>query len=272
MIESEDIFRTSDGVDLFTRSWTIDTPRYDMLLIHGLGEHTGRWAQPITTFTSRGANVYAYDLRGHGRSGGARCDVPTFERFYQDIAEIAKEVVSRSGRPWVLYGHSLGGLQSVGYLLEGTEPSPNLAVLSAPALSAEVAPPLRAAASVFGRLTPRMQFPTGIAGDQLSKDPRVGEAYFADDLVQTRVTARLGRELFDTQKAISSRLHAVTTPTLVIHGAHDTLVPPSASAGLSRSEGVERRLYPSLRHELHNEPEGAEVMGDVADWIEAKLL
>lgn len=272
MRETEGAFQTSDGVELFTRSWTLENPRYEVLLVHGLGEHSGRWVGPMSILTTRGASVHSYDLRGHGRSGGDRTDVERFDRFYDDISEMAQTTVSVSGRPWVLYGHSLGGLQSVGYLIAEREPQPSFAALSAPAMTADVPAPLRAAASIFGRLAPGLRFPNSIKGEQLSKDPAVGDAYFADELVETKVTARLGKAVFDTQSDLASKLDAITTPTLVIHGADDTLVTPSASAGLARSEGVQRRLYPTLRHELHNEPEGAEVMGDVADWIDAKLF
>jgi alpha-beta hydrolase superfamily lysophospholipase len=100
----------------------------------------------------------------------------------------------------------------------------------------------------------------------------VGEEYFADPLVETKPTARFGKCFFDEQSRLSDLQGSITTPTLVIHGADDPLVPPSASAGLADSQGVERRLYPTLRHELHNEPEGADVMGDIADWIDTKLF
>lgn len=272
MKETEGRFRTSDGTDLFTRSWTIDSPQYDVLLVHGLGEHSGRWDGPMTLLTHRGASVYSYDLRGHGQSGGTPGDVERFEQFYDDIAEMAGATVTMSGRPWVLYGHSLGGLQCAGYLIDDRAPQPNLAVLSAPAMDADVPWALRAAASILGRLTPGARVANSIEGDQLSKDPAVGEAYFADPLVQTKPTARFGRCFFDEQARLSDMHGSITTPTLVIHGADDPLVPPSASAGLAASEGVERRVYPTLRHEMHLEVEGPEVMADIADWIDAKLF
>ncbi len=272
MTESEGTFRTSDGIDLFTRTWTADAPRYEVLLVHGLGEHSGRWTEPMSYLVARGATVYTYDLRGHGNSGGTPGDIERFDQFYEDIAAMATATVAVSGKPWVLYGHSLGGLQCAGYLMGDVQPQPNIAVLSAPALAATVPVALRAAAAVLGRITPGFRTANSIKGEQLSKDPTVGEVYFADPLVQTKPTARFGKCTFDEMSRLSGSHGAIATPTLVIHGAEDPLVPPSASAGLANSEGVERRLYPTLRHELHNEPEGAEVMGDVADWIEAKLF
>jgi alpha-beta hydrolase superfamily lysophospholipase len=272
MTETEDTFRTSDGTELFTRTWTADTARYEVLLVHGLGEHSGRWTEPMSYLSQRGATVHTYDLRGHGRSGGTQGDIEHFDQFYEDISEMAAATVAISGKPWVLYGHSLGGLQCAGYLIGNRSPQPNVAVLSAPAMDATVPAALRAAASILGRITPGLRMANSIKGEQLSKDPAVGEAYFADPLVQSKPTARFGKCMLDEMSTLSDQHGAITTPTLVIHGADDPLVPPAASAGLANSEGVERRLYPTLRHELHNEAESAEVMGDVADWIDAKLF
>lgn len=272
MNETLGTFRTSDGTELVTRSWTIDNPRYDVLLVHGLGEHSGRWAEPMSHLNARGANVYTYDLRGHGQSEGNRGDVEEFQQLYDDIAEMADATVAASGRPWVLYGHSLGGLQCAGYLIDDRVPRPNIAVLSAPAMEADVPGALRVAAAVLGRITPGLRVGNSIEGEQLAKDPGVGEAYFADSLVETKPTARFGKCFFEEQSRLSDLQASIATPTLVIHGADDPLVPPSASAGLAASTSVERKLYPTLRHELHNEVEGHEVMADVADWIDAKLL
>jgi len=263
-----------DGAVLFTRSWTIDTPRYDMLIVHGLGEHSGRWAGPAAYFNAHGANVYSYDLRGHGRSSGERVDIDDFDRFVSDIAAMATATAAATGRPWVLYGHSLGGLQVAAYLIDDVAPHPNLAVLSAPAMAATrgIDNVLKVAASVLGKLAPTMRVPSNITGEQLSRDAAIGEAYFADDLVETKATTRFGKAVFGEQSRLAGRHGDITTQTLVIHGADDELVQPSASASLAASGAVERKVYPGLRHEMHNEPESAQVLGDVADWIDRKLF
>ena len=267
-------FTTSDDVELLTRSWTVDAPRYDILLVHGLGEHSGRWDGPAARFNSDGANVYSYDLRGHGASGGERVHLDEWAALHRDIAEMAGATVASSGRPWVLYGHSLGGLQSAGYLIDEWEPMPNIAVLSAPAMIATrgIDNVLKLAASVLGSVTPTTSINNKITGEQLSRDPAVGEAYFADDLVQTKATARFGKVTFAEQDRLRPRLGSISIPTLVVHGADDELVQPAASAPLAASESVTRKVYPGVRHELHNEPEGAEVLGDIIDWINAKLF
>lgn len=274
MTETTGTHTTSDGVDLFTRYWTITEPKYDILLIHGLGEHSGRWRTPATYFNGRGANVYSYDLRGHGKSGGDRVDIESFDEFYRDISEMADETVNTSGRPWVLYGHSLGGLQVAGYLIDDRSPHPNLAVLSAPAMAATrgIDNVLKVAASVLGTITPKVRVPSNITGEQLSRDASVGEAYFADELVETKATTRFGKAVFAEQARLADRHGSITIQTLVIHGADDELVQPSASASLAASDAVERKVYPGLRHEMHNEPEAEQVLGDVADWIDRKLF
>jgi acylglycerol lipase len=274
MTDTPGTYTTADGAELFTRSWTIDNPRYDVLIVHGLGEHSGRWARPSEYLNTHGANVYSYDWRGHGRSSGDRVDIDDFVLFYNDISEVAAHTVAATGRPWVLYGHSLGGLQCAGYLINDIAPHPNLAILSAPAMTATrgIDNVLKVAASVLGTIAPKMSIGSGITGDQLSRDASVGEAYFADELVETKATTRFGKTVYGEQARLAEHHADITIQTLVIHGADDELVQPAASAGLAASGGVERKVYPGLRHEIHNEPESVQVLGDITDWIDRKLF
>jgi alpha-beta hydrolase superfamily lysophospholipase len=267
-------YTASDEVELHTRSWTIADPRYDILLVHGLGEHSGRWNHVAEYLNSRGANVYSYDVRGHGESGGDRVDLSHFVQLHRDISEMALRTAASTGRPWVLYGHSLGGLQCAGYLIDHTEPMPNVAVLSAPAMvtTRGIDRVLKVASSVLGRITPTTRVENKITAEQLSKDPAVGEAYFADPLVETKATVRFGKACFAEQDRLVGHAGEIDIPTLVIHGADDPLVEPQASASLATSPSVERKVYPGIRHELHNEPEAEQVLGDIADWIDRKLF
>lgn len=270
---STGMFTAFDGVELLTRTWAIADPRYNVLLVHGLGEHSGRWDGPAEYFNRKGASVFSYDLRGHGASGGNPVDLNEFTDMYRDIQAMANTTVAPSGKPWVLYGHSLGGLQCAGYLIDDWEPVPNLAVLTAPAMVAtrSIDGVLKVAAGVLGRVTPSLSIENKITGEQLSRDPSVGEAYFDDDLVQTKATARFGRAVFAEQDRLAAGHDSITVPTLILHGADDELVQPAASAGLAKSDGVTRKVQPGLRHEIHNEPEAAQVLGEITDWIDAHL-
>ncbi|MDJ0925686.1 MAG: alpha/beta hydrolase [Acidimicrobiia bacterium] len=259
---------TPDGIELLTREWECQSPKGRLLMIHGLGEHCGRWDHVGTYFVERGFAVHAFDLRGHGASGGRRVDIERFDQFLDDVefvfAGIPHDV------PAAIYGHSMGGFIATAYAVSD-RPQPDLFVLSAPALDAELPAPLKIASNVLSRVTPKLMLPNSLKGEQLSRDPEVGKRYFADPLVQTKVTARFGEIMLGQLPVIRDQIDKISRPTLVIHGANDPLVPPHASAPLAAVDGVERKLFPGLRHETHNEPEQGEVLGFVADWLDSQL-
>ncbi len=186
---------------------------------------------------------------------------------FLDQLQAHLEEARRAGRPLALLGHSLGGAISLDYVLSG-RPAPDALVLSAPALGGGKAWQ-RALAPRMAAVFPHLTVPNGFTADQLSSDPKVGEAYFADPLVTTKSTSRLGAELFAAMDRIVASLEHLEVPTLVVHGGADTMVPPQASLPLQAR--AQRVLYPKLRHELFNEPEGPQVVGEVADWLQTAL-
>jgi acylglycerol lipase len=271
MVESTGTYTTEDGIDLLIRSWAPDgEPERGMLLVHGLAEHSGRWDHVARFFVDLGYAVTGFDLRGNGKSGGAKAHVDDFSDFLDDIEGIVRSEMVRTDLPWVLYGHSLGGLISTCYIVED-RPHPDAAVLSAPALAAEIPLTTRLAAEVLGRVVPKLALPNPVDLDHLSRDEAVGEAYDADPLVYQKGTAGLALESFAAQARVLEQLEQIDTPSLVIHGAEDTLVPPSASAPLATVDCVDRKVYPGLRHELHNEPEQTQVLSEVAAWLDSTL-
>ncbi len=263
-------YRTRDGLDLVSRHWAPSGPATaTMLIVHGMAEHCGRWDHVGEFFAAAGYDVHAFDLRGHGVSDGPRLDVAGFDDYVGDLAEIVAEVRD-DDLPLVVYGHSMGGLVTVLYA-ESDHSQADCYVLSAPAIGADVSPPLRIAAAVLGRATPGIRMGTGLKGEQLARDAAVGEAYFADPLVSVKATTRFGKALFDAMTRASANLAAIGTPTLVIHGGDDTIVPVGVSAPLAAVPEVERRVWPGLRHEIHNEPEQREVLAFVAAWLDDRL-
>jgi len=259
-------FSAQDGTDLFTRHWDCTEPRARMLMIHGIGEHSGRWEHVGSYFAAAGFDVHGYDQRGHGRTSEGPVDIESFELFLDDV----EEQLSRLEAPVVIYGHSMGGLIATLYA-ESDRLQPDLYVLSAPSLSASVPAILRLAATVLSKVTPSFSMKNSIKGEHLSRDPSVAEAYFADPLVHEKATTRFGDAFLAAMDRAREEVDQIRTPVLVIHGANDELVPPSASAPLAAVPSVERKLFPGLRHEIHNEPEQEEVLGFTAAWLDNQL-
>lgn len=259
---------TRDGLGLRTRHWPADDPWAALLIVHGLGEQSGRYEHVGDTFAAAGIDTHAYDQRGNGGSDGRRGDVRAWADLHGDLAERlaeARERATAAGGPLVVYGHSLGGMIALGYLLRD-HPLPDLAVLSAPALDSALPRWKLALARRIAPILPTLGFPNAIDGEVRSRDPEVGRLADADPLNGRASTARFAAAGLDEQDRIRARLGALRTPTLVLHGLDDGLVPASASEVLEGVPGVERRTYPGLRHELHNEPEGPAVLADIVAW------
>lgn len=260
---------TPAGVHELVRRWESSEDAWaEMVLCHGLAEHSGRYEKVGDRFAAAGIGVTAYDQIGFGASGGKRAWVDAWSDVLDQIQSHV-ETARETARPVVLLGHSNGGLFALEYAL-AERPKPDLLVLSAPLLGGG-AGWQRVLASVLAALVPRIQVPNNLSGEELSRDPAVGEAYFSDPLVYTNTTARYGKEMFNAMARVNAVLDSLSVPTLVIHGAVDRIVPPQSSAPLADIPGVDRRLYPALRHELFNEPEGMDVVDDVIGWIESKL-
>lgn len=256
------------GEHQLDRFWDVDEPWATLVIVHGLGEHSGRYEHVGDAFAEVSIQVSAFDLEGHGGSGGRRAHVTEWAR-YLDQLEAGLASAQAPGLPLILFGHSYGGLVGYEYLHSGRSPAPDLAILSTPALGGG-AVWQRALAPVAAVVAPRLALPNGFGADDLSRDPAVGEAYFADPLVETKSTARLGNETFLAMKRVEGA-GAPPMPTLVTHGGSDPIVPPRATAPLGELEGVDRILYPKLRHETMNEPEGPEVIADMIAWIRKQL-
>jgi alpha-beta hydrolase superfamily lysophospholipase len=272
---------TADGTDLLVRHWVpkaaaaggawARAPWAFVLLVHGLGEHSGRYEHVGDQFAAAGLEVFGYDHRGNGGSGGRRGHLERWSQLHDDLAERLRAVRLAAGdRPVVLYGHSMGGLIVLGYLLSA-RPVPDLVVLTAPALESTLAGWKKVTVPVLGRIVPTLSVANGIDGRTLSRDPAVAAKVAKDPACARSSTTRFAAEGLAEQARVRRELRrgyrGLTLPTLVLHGLDDGLVPPSASEVLAELPNVERRTYPGLRHELHNEPEGPAILDEVIAWL-----
>jgi len=276
-----------DGTELLVRRWAAaaerptatgepavgeasGAPWARVLLIHGLAEHGGRWEHVGARLADAGLEVMAFDQRGFGASGGRRAWVDRWSRLHDDVEDRLTELRAAGPEPVALYGHSLGGLIALGYVLDD-RPQPDALVLSAPALSSAIPAWRQALAAVLNRVAPTMTVANGLDASDLSHDPAVVAAYGPDPLNVHRSTVGFGIRAFAEQERVRGALGRLRVPTLVIHGGEDRIVPTATTALLGELSGVTRRVYPGLRHEVHNEPQGLSVLDDVIGWLRATL-
>ena len=275
---TEDRFRAGDRRMLFRRSWTPPAPRRQVVIVHGFGEHSGRYAEFGSWLAERGCAVHAYDHQGHGQSSGARGHAPSFDALLDDLeAFMALTRDAEPGLPRVLLGHSMGGLITAAFTCE-RQPEIDLLVTSGAmlALSPGVSRVKLVLARLLGRLAPRLGMNAGLDPNAISTDPEVVARYVDDPLVHGRVTAAMGSGMFAAVSRTAASPALVHVPMLVLHGEADRLCPPAGSAAFyaglpqARVAGSGLRTYPNLKHEILNEPTRASIYQDILDWVEAR--
>jgi alpha-beta hydrolase superfamily lysophospholipase len=277
MTRTERNFDGLGGVRIVYDVWTPDTaPRAIVVLSHGLGEYARRYDHVAQCFEQAGLVTYALDHRGHGRSGGKRMlvrDISEYTADFDTLVGIATR--EHPGLKTIVLGHSMGGGIVFAYGVERPD-NYDLMVLSGPAVAAQdqVSPLLAAAGKVLGVLLPGLPV-QDLDVDAISRDPEVVAAYKADPLVyHGRVPAGVGRALLHVGETMPQRAPALTAPLLVVHGEQDRLVSVAGSRRLVECVGstdVTLKVYPGLYHEVFNEPERDQVLGDVVGWITARL-
>lgn len=272
----EGSFAAPDGLMLFRRAWLPDDVSRVLLVVHGFGEHSGRYDELGAWFAARGCAVHALDHRGHGRSGGPRTHVDRFAQLLDDLATFHAIVRDEHpAAPITLLAHSMGGLIALAYLAE-RRPSVSGAIVSGPALAPDRAVPRSRLllARALGRVAPKFALEAGLDLAGLSRDEAVLRRYLEDPLVVRTMTASLGAELLAAGAATRASAAAIETPVLLLHGKQDSLCPVAASeefAAQLRANGSALRVYPELRHEIFNEPEREQVFADAWRWIEETL-
>ncbi len=264
-------------VELFWQGWLPAGEVAGVLLIcHGLGEHSGRYGNVVDALRPDGWAVYGLDLRGHGLSGGRRSHLVDYADFLDDLDAFRRLVVARHpGAPVFLLGHSMGGQIALAYALDHQSDLNGL-VLSAPALVSDAVPKAALPAlRALGRVAPTLR-PAGIDTTKISKDPAVVAAYQADPLVHHgKPTLGLALALYGQFDTLPDRARALTIPLLLQHGREDALADPAGSRQLESTVGSHDktvRWYDGLWHEIYNEPERAQPLADLREWLAARRL
>ncbi|MFZ2510133.1 MAG: lysophospholipase [Gordonia sp. (in: high G+C Gram-positive bacteria)] len=250
-----------------------DSPAVGVIaLVHGLGEHAGRYGHVIQRFTDAGYVVVAPDHAGHGRSDGSLPDVTDFGDFVADLHRVIGSV-ERDDLPLYVVGHSMGGAIALTYTLDHPDEVTGL-VLSGPALvpGEDLSPLMIKLAPLLGRVAPRLPA-AALPSSALSRDPAVVAAYDADPLVwHGKIPAGLGGSLLAAMAEFPKRLHTLRVPVLALHGGRDALANAEGTrmvGELAGGDDVTTQVYPELFHEIFNEPERDEVLDEVMEWLDS---
>jgi len=260
---------TTDGLTLHVREWPRPDARGTVLIVHGLGEHIGRYAHIAAQLNAWGWNVVGHDQRGHGASEGARGALAQRDDLLRDLALVIDAVRAQNPGPLVLFGHSLGGLVAARFVAERLRAVDAL-VLSSPALDAGMNAFQKLLLAVLGPLAPNLAVNNGLKPAWISRDPAVVQAYVADPLVHDRVTPKLVRFIVDGGEFVRARAARWAVPTLLLWAGSDRCVAPAGSAALAAAAPksvLTARVFAPLFHEIFNEPEQREVFAVLGDWL-----
>jgi alpha-beta hydrolase superfamily lysophospholipase len=267
---------TQDGLALHLRRWPAGPDaRGTVLIVHGLGEHIGRYEHVAVALNDAGWHVAGHDQRGHGRSEGPRGSIPHPLALLGDLAMVTDHLRGSGKR--ILLGHSMGGLVAARFVAENLHAQTarfardfDALVLSSPALDIGLTRGNRTLLAVLGRLLPNLRLSNGLRPQWVCRDPAVVQSYMSDKLVHDRVTPRLVRFMVDNGAHVLSLAPHWRLPTLLLWAGEDLCVNPQGSLAFAQAapQGVlYKRCYRKLYHEIFNEPEQRDVLADLTQWL-----
>lgn len=247
-----------------------------LMVVHGLGEHSGRYMNVVNHFVPLGFAVYGVDQIGHGKSEGRREFVERFDDFTDTLTIFYTMVTEwQADKPIFMLGHSMGGLIASYYLLEHQNKF-KAAIISAPLVKVgdNVSQMTITMSQILSKLAPKMGL-LALDVNGISRDPEVVAAYVNDPLVfHGKTPARLGAELLSAMMHVTAEANKIELPVIIVQGAEDNLVEPSGAQMLFdniSSKDKTIKIYDELYHEVFNEPEREGVLKDVETWLESQL-
>jgi alpha-beta hydrolase superfamily lysophospholipase len=269
-----------DGTAIFVRDWPIenvDKTKPSIILMHGLGEHSGRYIHIARFFNALGFFVRTFDQRGHGQSAGPRGDVPDSEAILRDTQMVINDFAKHTGKPPLLFAHSMGGLFATHLVLAHLAPVSGI-ILASPALAVRLTSTQKFLFKLSQIFIPGLGIPHGTNGRFLSHDNEVVLAYQNDALVHSRISARLFESMLKSMRYVSEHANQLTIPLLLLVAQDDQVVDISGSEDFSNqlrlaqnknfeSGKIKTIYYPGFYHELFNELDALRVFDDVREWL-----
>ena len=277
VISTTDKVQVAPDLEMFYHTWRPETGgRAGILLLHGFGEHSGRYEALGKYLAERGFVVVAPDHRGHGRSGGRRGHVLRFDQYIDDLDALVEHLRSQHSElaSWFVLGHSLGGLIAIRYAMRNQARYDGL-IVSNPLLGLSMKVPLlkELVGRLMSRVWPTLSLGNEINPDHLARDPAVGRAYMADPLVHHRVTTRWFTEMVRALEDTHARaVHTLQLPVLFLLSTGDKLTDRTAAERLFNRLTARRKtlkVYDGWYHEIFNEADKRQVFAEIVDWIDA---
>jgi lysophospholipase len=270
-----EFWTAADGARLaLRRERAAGAARGALILLHGFGDHSGRYGEVAAWFAAHGVSVYALDQRGHGRSPGRRGHVSRFAQFVSDVAALRKLVTGEAAGPHLLLGHSFGACVALRYLETAPEGVAG-AIVSSPFLAVAMKVPRwkRALARALMDVVPSLPVATGLDFNHLSTDPAVGQTAKSDPLYHRLMTPRAYHEVVQAQRAVLAESDRIGVPLLFLLAGDDRIVSRPAVEAFARSLTGEAEVvvYDGFFHEIFNEPQRARVFRDVERWLDHVL-
>ncbi|MEM7799875.1 MAG: lysophospholipase [Chloroflexota bacterium] len=269
---------THDGIELYLQAWIPDEAKAGILLLHGLAEHSGRYAYMAEKLNAAGYAVYTFDGRNHGKSATGKPNgfVESVAEYEKDIDALLKKTIEHmDGKPVFLIGHSMGGGLAANYVINH-KPNIQGVVLSGAAVMAgdDISPFLIRISKILSSITPKLAT-TKFDGDSISRDPEIVSLYNSDPLnYRGGMPARTGAQLLSVIENIQANASKISLPILIMHGTADRITNVKGSSFLNENVSTSDKtlkLYDGLYHEIFNEPEKDEVIGDVIAWLDARV-
>ncbi|MBA7497399.1 Monoacylglycerol lipase [subsurface metagenome] len=276
MKRTEFKFKTFDGLQLFGQSWQPeDRPRAVVCLVHGMGEHSGRYAHVADALIQAGYILFTFDIRGHGKSSGLRGHTPSYEALMKDISSLLE--VANKQFPQLssfLYGHSLGGNLVLNYILRRQSHLKGV-IATDPWLRLAFEPPRFKIilAQITNYIWPSFSQKNGLDTKVLSHDPEVVYAYENDPLVHDHISARMFISIYQAGQWALEHASELPIPLLLMHGGDDKLSSVEASREFADkiTKNCTLKIWDGFYHEIHNEPEKEKVFKFLIDWLDKEV-
>ena len=259
----------SKDILLSGKGWETKDAKANLILIHGAGEHIGRYTHWARYFNEQKINVFGTDHFGHGNSPGSRGHLPEYAIYLNEVNTLILKIREEfPGLPLILYGHSMGGNIVLNWILENKK-SYDYAILSGPWIRLKLVPPKWKIhlMNLLGGLLPALSQKNELNPEWISRDKKVVENYINDPLVHSYITLSAAKALFERADLLNHYNKQINEKVLLIHGLEDKITDPEASKEFANRTGVDFYGAEGLFHEIHNEPEQIEIFNYICNWL-----